>query len=207
MIKLISFITIFAFSFVTNSAPLADYLLAYPDGSGSASNVTDRNLKKYAQALQESDEAKLMQRSIQIKVEQLKDSTGLVYIGGYVSKATLLPYLDKLKNILQHDFVDYRANQAQRDHHSFHITLINPFEYQKLDKNKVTTGQMLSFNLVGLGKAEKPGKAAYFVIANSNDGQFYRQQLLLKPKDFHVTLGFKPQDVFGVSKGADTLIE
>ena len=131
----------------------------------------------------------------------------MVYIGGYVSKATLMPYLNKLKTILADDYSDYRENQAKRDHHSFHVTLINPFEYQKLSPSQVKTGQMLTVNLVGLGHAQKPGKAAYFVVANSADGRFYRQQLLLKPKDFHVTLGFKPQDVFGVSKGADSLIK
>ena len=33
-----------------------------------------------------------------------------------------------------------------------------------------------------------------------------RQNLLLKNKDFHVTLGFYPDDVYGVGKGRDTLI-
>jgi len=165
------------------------------------------NLDRRMRALKQSDQPNgHLSKSLLIKATELKDSAGLVYVGGRVSAADLVPYLEQLKAELGDEFAGYRQNQAARDHQSFHLTLVNPYEYQTLDKGKIKLDKVLRVNLIGLGKASKEGKTAYFVVAESSDGQFYRQNLLLKAKDFHVTLGFKPQDVFGVSKGRDSLI-
>ena len=155
-------------------------------------------------------------KNLRLQVRKLADSQGQTYLGALISRAELLPYLTQLKNILTDDFEKYRANQAARDHQSFHVTLINPIEYQHVDKqlveqllNPSTNTNVLSHlqvTLLGLGKAETLDKSSYFVVAQSSDAQLIRQRFLLSHKDFHVTLGFEPSDIYGVKKDSTTLI-
>jgi hypothetical protein len=146
-------------------------------------------------------------RTLNLEISELRDNSGLVYLGGKVSDAELSGYLEQLKAELgEEQFAIYRQHQAARDHQSFHVTLINPYEYQTIDKAKLAPKTQFRVILHGLGRVEKDEKKSYFVVASSPDGQFIRQNLLLKNKDFHVTLGFYPEDIFGVRKARDTLI-
>ncbi len=148
-----------------------------------------------------------MEKTLTLDISELQDNTGLVYLGGKVSEVELSRYLSQLKDELgKEQYVTYRGHQAARDHHSFHVTLVNPYEYQTINKEKLNLSQKIRVTLHGLGKVEKDNKTSYFVVASSSDGQFMRQNLLLKNKDFHVTLGFYPDDVYGIGKGRDTLI-
>ena len=148
------------------------------------------------------------EKTLTLEISELKDSSGVVYLGGKVSEVELSRYLSQLKAELgKEQYAIYRQHQAARDHQSFHVTLVNPYEYQTINKEKLNSSQKFSVTLQGLGKVAKGDKTSYFVVASSSDGQFIRQNLLLKNKDFHVTLGFYPEDVYGVSKGRDTLIK
>jgi hypothetical protein len=156
-------------------------------------------------------------KNLRIQVKRLSDNQGQVYLGGSVSRAELLPYLTQLKDLLKDDFSDFRANQAARDRQSFHMTLLSPKEYQLADKVLVDKllspgvnsqiSSQLNVNLIGLGKVEKNNKRTFFVIAQSSDAQLIRQRFLLQAKDFHVTLGFNPNDIYGVKKDCSTLID
>ncbi|ASP49004.1 hypothetical protein [Cognaticolwellia beringensis] len=146
-------------------------------------------------------------RTLNLEISELRDNSGLVYLGGKVSIAELSRYLEQLKTELgEEQFAIYRQHQAARDQQTFHVTLVNPYEYQTIDKAKLTTQTQFRVILHGLGRVENDDKKSYFVVASSPDGQFIRQKLLLKNKDFHVTLGFFPDDIYGVSKGRDTLM-
>lgn len=153
-------------------------------------------------------------KHLNAKVIELKDSTGLVYVGASVNKVELSGYLEQMKHLLgEEQFLLFRANQVARDQHGFHVTLINPYEYQVLTK-KVKFGQNIRLTLNGLGKvvinnADLPQKNAqsYFIVTSSADGQYFRQQYLLKPKDFHITLGFNPHDIYTLSKGIERLVK
>ncbi|MGB2741500.1 MAG: hypothetical protein WBC60_13210 [Cognaticolwellia sp.] len=146
-------------------------------------------------------------KTLTLKISELKDNSGLVYLGGKVSAADLSRYLEQLKNeVGEEKYATYRQYQSIRDHQSFHVTLVNPYEYQTIDKLKLNLSTPFRVTLHGVGRVEKDNNKSYFVVASSSDGQYIRQGLLLKNKDFHVTLGFSPADVFGVSKGRDTLI-
>lgn len=148
-------------------------------------------------------------KTLNLAVTELKDNSGLVYLGGKVSAADLDSYLAQMKTELgESQFNVFRQHQAARDHQTFHVTLVNPYEYQTIDKENFEMPRQFRVVLHGLGQVENEDKdkKAYFVVASSPDGQFIRQGLLLKNKDFHVTLGFYPEDVFGVSKGRDSLI-
>jgi len=151
-------------------------------------------------------------KTVQASITELKDSTGLVYLGAVINNADITSYLAQMSQHLGSEFTYYREQQAKRDHHQFHMTLVNPYEYQTIDKNKLAEVKRMPTNrinieLLGLGKVSSGNKTSYFVVAKSSAGQLFRQQWLLKPKDFHITLGFNPQDVYGVSKGIDTLLK
>jgi len=146
-------------------------------------------------------------KTLSLELSELRDNSGLVYLGGKVPVAVLSDYLAQLKSELgEEQYAIYRQYQAARDHQSFHVTLINPYEYQTIDKEKLKLSPKFRVTLHGLGRVENDDKKSYFVVASSSDGQFIRQNFLLKNKDFHVTLGFFPDDIYGVSKGRDTLI-
>lgn len=152
-------------------------------------------------------ETQFIEKTLTLEISELQDNSGLVYLGGKVSEVELSRYLKQLKNKLgKEKYAIYRQHQAARDHQSFHVTLVNPYEYQTINKEKFNLSQKFRVTLHGIGKVAKGDKESYFVVASSPDGQFIRQKLLLKNKDFHVTLGFYPDDVYGVSKGRDTLI-
>jgi 2H phosphodiesterase-like protein len=148
------------------------------------------------------------------KVVELTDNTGLVYIGAEVNSAKLVVYLEQMRTLLgAKKYQQFRAKQITRDQGRFHITLINPFEYQKLTK-KVVLGQTLHFTLHGLGKVAvnddndaSKNAQSYFVVVSTSDGQHFRQQYALKNKDFHITLGFSPHDIYNQSKGLERLIK
>jgi hypothetical protein len=147
-------------------------------------------------------------KTLTLEISELTDNSGLVYLGGKVSTAELSGYLEQLKSQLgAEQYAIYRSHQAARDQQSFHVTLINPYEYQALNKTALKLPRQFRVILHGLGRVETDDKSSYFVVASSSDGQFIRQNLLLNNKDFHVTLGFYPDDIYGVSKGRDTLIQ
>lgn len=143
-----------------------------------------------------------------LKASQLKDNSGLVYIGYDVDKKLIAPYLAQLKAHLgDKKFNTFRAGQAKRDHHRFHITLINPFEHPNVKNIDVSKLPEITFKFEGLGTASKDADRTFFVVTSSEKAQQVRKQHGLKSKDFHVTVGFDAKDVFGVSKGMDSLME
>lgn len=158
----------------------------------------------------EKSKGKVHPQTIDITLQQLTDNTGLTYFAGLVAAEDITPYLSQLSDILKNEFVIYRRGQQTRDHNQFHITIVNPYEYKDLSAtqaNLLKSEIELSFNLLGLGTASNEKSQTYFVVAESSQGQKLRVALGLKEKDFHVTLGFKPQDVYGVSKSVESLIK
>lgn len=145
-------------------------------------------------------------QTLRITVRELKSNNGLPYLAGLVSKAQIAPYLTQLEQILPEQFSLYRDNQAKRDFGLFHLTIIDPNEYQFVDKSKIKVGQSYTVSLLGVGKTQSQNKTAYFVVAQSSEIQFFRQQQALNNKDLHVTLGFNPADVYDKTKGPSTLI-
>lgn len=142
------------------------------------------------------------------KPKLFTDSTGLVYIGIGVPNNTVKPYLNQF-NVIKGEkaFSEMRKNQATRDHNSFHVTLINPFELKEIDQGSFNFEQSFAIEFIGLGSAIKDSAETFFVVVESEKVQQVRTDLGLDKKDLHVTLGFTPNDVFGVSKGKDSLLE
>lgn len=146
-------------------------------------------------------------KTLTVKLVQLQDNQGLKYIGGLVKTKDLTPYLAQMQKLITTEFDSYRDNQVSRDHGEFHMTLINPYEYQEIAQSKIKFGETLTITLKGLGRVAKDDKAAYFVVVESSMAQLHRKNLGLAIKDLHITLGFKPQDVYRVSKGIERLVD
>lgn len=187
----------FLISVVSVTATAVDHVVEVKknsviDSAGKQSHITTHSSKKVMK--------------LAIKLVQLEDNQGLKYIGGIVNATDLQPYLVEMSKLLAKDFPDYRENQTRRDHGEFHMTLINPYEYKEVNQNEIELGKVIDIDLLGLGRVTKGAQQTYFVVVNSKVAQQQRNQLGLSVKDFHVTLGFKPNDIYGVSKGAESLI-
>lgn len=142
----------------------------------------------------------------------LKDSIGNNYLGISIPNGVVEPFLNELKEIIgEDDYEVYTSNQQKRDHNSYHITVISVIEYNKLledlgiDKfinslELVFKYEIDDLRMLGIGTAEKNGNRAYFIVCDSEKLDAVRSKYNLPKHDFHITLGFKHKDVFGVRK-------
>ena len=146
------------------------------------------------------------------RLNYIKDTVGNNYLGIKIPQTIVQPFLDRLKNIIGvEDYDIYVKNQQNRDHGSHHITVINVMDYNNLSKefgiDKFVSSLDAAFDyniddlkLMGVGKAEKSGNCAYFIVVNSEKSDAIRTRYNLPKQDFHITIGFKYKDVFGVRK-------
>ena len=66
----------------------------------------------------------------------LKDSIGNNYLGISIPNGVVEPILNELKEIIgEDDYEIYTSNQQKRDHNSYHVTVINVMDYNKLSKD------------------------------------------------------------------------
>jgi len=145
-------------------------------------------------------------------VTYIKDTIGNNYLGIKIDKSTIDPFLNDLKEIIgDSDFEEYTSYQQKRDHGSYHITVINVMDYNRLAKeigmdkfvnslDMVMKYEIDDLKLLGIGTAERNGNRAYFIVCESDKLDAIRDRYRLPKQDFHVTLGFKHKDVFGVRK-------
>jgi hypothetical protein len=145
------------------------------------------------------------------RIEYLKDTLGNNYLGISINPIEVEPYLEKMKAILGDQYETYVQNQKNRDLGKYHITVINVMEYNRVSQeigiDKFINSLELVFDfevddvkMMGVGKAEKAGNTAYFVVIRSEKLKAVRSKYELPDHDFHITLGFKHKDVFGVRK-------
>jgi hypothetical protein len=148
----------------------------------------------------------------------IKDVLGNNYIGIIIPKYEIQPYLSDLEEELGDEFDTYFNNQQKRDDNSYHLTVINVMEYNTLIKNmgidnfanytdKIFDVELLDLKFLGIGKAVKNENTSYFIVAESNLLEQMLKDLNLPTKDFHITIGFKYKDVFGVTKNTSTIIK
>ena len=141
----------------------------------------------------------------------IRDTIGNNYIGIPIYPEAVQPYLTKLESVLGEEYEVYVQNQQNRDHGKNHITVINVMDYNRLSKEmgmdkfinsleSVFDYPIDDLRFMGLGTAEKNGNRAYFVVCKSEKLDQIRSKYNLGKQDFHITLGFKWKDVFGVRK-------
>jgi hypothetical protein len=147
---------------------------------------------------------------MKVRLEYLKDSIGNNYIGVNIYYNIVLPYLNQLEEVLEEEYNTYITNQQNRDHGKYHITVMNVGDFNRISKeigiDKMTNligkyfDEEYDISLLGLGKAERNENKTFFIVVKSDDLQEVRKSFGLPEHDFHITLGFKWKDVFGVRK-------
>lgn len=141
----------------------------------------------------------------------IKDVIGNNYIGINIPNGIVDPFISNLKEILGDEFESYIQLQKDRDHGGYHITVINVMDYNRLSKEmgidkftnsleKVLKYEIDDIKMMGVGVAEKNGNKSYFIVCESEKLNAIRERYRLPEFDFHITLGFKWKDVFGVRK-------
>jgi hypothetical protein len=148
-------------------------------------------------------------------VGYLRDVLGNNYLGLKFNENQLSPFISDLYEIVDNDgmYDLLISNQQRRDNrngHSHHSTVISVMDFNKLSLSmgarfhkKIDTIFALEITdliFKGVGTAERAGSVTYFVVLESPTLDEIRSSLGLSPLDFHITLGFEPKDVFGVSK-------
>lgn len=141
----------------------------------------------------------------------LKDTIGNNYLGIDIPPNEVEPYLKKLKIIIGNEYECYIENQKNRDFGNYHISVINVSEYNRLCNEIGISNFVNSLELVfkwpiddieflGIGTAKSRENQSYFIVVNSEKLNAIRKRYNLGEFDFHITLGFKWKDVFGVRK-------
>lgn len=151
-------------------------------------------------------------------INYLKDSIGQNYLGIKFNQQTIQPFLDKLKVILKDDYDTYINHQQQRDNGSYHMTVINVMDYNRLSK-EMGISQFISslesvfkyeiddLKMFGVGNAQKNENRTFFIVCKSDKLEAIRKRYNLGEHDFHITIAFKYKDVFGVRKNQVMNIE
>ncbi len=144
-------------------------------------------------------------------VSYLKDSIGNNYLGIPFGQNVIIPFLSKLKEFIPEEYQIYIENQQKRDHDSYHCTVINVMEYNSISKSMgmskfiSSLSDVLSFEIddlkmMGIGSASRNENKSFFIVCKSEKLNSIRSKYNLLPYDFHITIGFKWRDVFGVRK-------
>jgi hypothetical protein len=144
-------------------------------------------------------------------INHIRDVIGNNYLGIKFDKEVINPFLKELEEILGDDYEEFVSYQQKRDSGSHHMTVINVIDYNKLIKemgmDKFTNSlenvfryEIDDIKMLGIGTAERNGNRAYFIVCKSEKLDALRKRYGLKEHDFHITLGFRYKDVFGVPK-------
>jgi hypothetical protein len=142
----------------------------------------------------------------------IKDIIGNNYLGINIPNGVVQPFLNELKDLIgESDYEEFTSYQQKRDHGSYHMTVINVMDYNKLSKEigmdkfinsleSIFKYELDDIRMLGLGTSERNGNRAYYVVCESDRLDAIRKRYNLPNHDFHITLGFRHKDVFGVSK-------
>ncbi len=148
---------------------------------------------------------------MKFKISYVKDSIGNNYLGIKIPKYLIEKYLEDLKYYIEDDekYDLLISNQQKRDANNYHITVVSAMELDSLFKKYGSgfhekTNAILSFDIdlqmLGIGEAKSYDKEAYFIVTKSHTLSEIRKTLQFPDKDFHITLGFNPKDVFDKPK-------
>lgn len=142
----------------------------------------------------------------------LKDQTLNNSLGLNISAELVEPFLAELETLLDPQVYKIHTDlQKQRDNGRFYITLISVGEYNQLstelgiDKfinslEPIFHYQIDDLKMLGIGSAFQNENRSYFIVCKSQKLDSIRSRFHLDPIDLHLTLGFRPGDVYGVRK-------
>lgn len=141
------------------------------------------------------------------------------YVGIEVPADIIEPYRVQLRELLgEEEFARVESQKVLRDGDKWNITIVIYKEYRTLtpeEKPLLLIGETLDYKITGIGRAEGIGKVsgeptvAYFATVEIPALVGVRESLgldAIEHRDFHVTLGFYPEDVHQVDKSAQSHI-
>lgn len=137
------------------------------------------------------------------------EETGDAYLSARVEKSTIANYLELFKRfVTQVEFYEYTLKQQQRDHSTHHMTVVNPLELPQIESQKLEpfVGYPVCIQILGIGTIKEDDNETYFLVCQCPETKNMRKMLNLAPQDFHITIGFKTQDIFNQPKSKSTLI-
>lgn len=145
-------------------------------------------------------------------IEVIPDVVGQPYLAAIFSWDEVEFFMPKYYSI-EKEHEKFSAMRKARDGKEFHLTFLNVAEYSKLLKDaasnnnyhitqtlKAVQETIVSIDLKGIGTASNEKSKTYFIVCKSPALDDFRSSLALPEKDFHITVGFNPTDVFGVRK-------
>ena len=130
-------------------------------------------------------------------VTYIKDRIGNNYLGIKIPNSTVEPFLKDLKEIIgEADYNDFTENQIKRDNGSYHMTVINVMDYNKLAKDigydkfvnsldSVLKYEIDDIKMMGIGTAERGGNRTYFIVCESDKLDAIRKRYELKEQDYN----------------------
>eukprot|EP01102_Stenamoeba_stenopodia_P002119 TRINITY_DN1188_c0_g1_i2.p1 TRINITY_DN1188_c0_g1~~TRINITY_DN1188_c0_g1_i2.p1 ORF type:complete len:351 (-),score=74.20 TRINITY_DN1188_c0_g1_i2:107-1159(-) len=125
------------------------------------------------------------------------------------------PAAARAKSMFELVPAEYRTRRCDRDGSPrHHITLITKMELEMLrnDRQHEETLRQLATQVqddwrdLGLGRVVSGNEEAFFRLVDWPSAQRFRKELGLPPKDFHITIGFKTNDIHSIPKNAGTLV-
>ncbi|NES25327.1 MAG: hypothetical protein F6K41_42135 [Symploca sp. SIO3E6] len=137
------------------------------------------------------------------------NETGAPYLAARINESAISYWLELFKRILTPiEFYEYTLNQQRRDHSTHHMTVVNPLELPKIEPQTLEpfVGYPVNIQIFGIGTVKDNENETYFLVCQCHETTNMRKIIGLTPKDFHITLGFKAQDVFSKPKDKNTLI-
>ena len=109
-------------------------------------------------------------------------------------KGCLYALIDTIdERFLQNIPDQFIENQQKRDNYQYHITIINSEELINFEHEE--TDIEIKYLNLGLSKLQKDNNEVYYLFIYSNQLNNIRKQFHLEPKNFHITLGFKFNDI------------
>lgn len=148
------------------------------------------------------------------KLDFINDSVGQKYLAVKVSN----DYIQELSDyLIKLGMSEYVENKMKRDKGEHHITVITVADMCRLInknsewENLITPylNQELVIPFYGIGRNSVKRKDVYnealFAVVQNPVLSKIRSDLNLPEHDFHLTLGFKEKDVFGVEKNMNTV--
>jgi tRNA uridine 5-carbamoylmethylation protein Kti12 len=128
-----------------------------------------------------------------------------------ISKGSLIAYVNVDNNYLSKVPMQYMDNQKKRDNNKHHITIIFNKECNLEDLNKqyvykkeIDDEKLFNF---GLGKINKGTNEVYYLVVYCEYFNRIRKNYNLNSQSiYHITVGFKFNDIHSANKGLDTLI-
>ena len=110
-------------------------------------------------------------------------------------------FLDKVDS-------EYKINQQSRDNNKYHITVIQSTELTDINYEEIIEFVYIKdvqYINLGLSKLQKDGNEVYYLFIYSDDLNQIRKRYNLEPKYFHITLGFKFNDIHDKDKSLSNI--